>query len=187
VEFRDIHGFNRYAYANNNPYKYVDPDGRQSMEVWNPMDEVNMLAIGLGYENKQDANANFANDIKEVTVEGTVMTLDGATTAANYIAAEIGTYATVPSPLSPAFAEAATVLTLVGVTTELISSAITGDGNNGAEHAISNVISVGYGKKAEKLAMKHTEYREVGATIEVLYKKIFQKAYEVGQQDDAQE
>tara|TARA_Y100000782_G_scaffold115479_1_gene158992 strand:+ start:11091 stop:11324 length:234 start_codon:yes stop_codon:yes gene_type:complete len=22
-----IHGFNRYTYANNNPYKYVDPDG----------------------------------------------------------------------------------------------------------------------------------------------------------------
>jgi uncharacterized protein RhaS with RHS repeats len=21
------HGFNRYTYANNNPYKYVDPDG----------------------------------------------------------------------------------------------------------------------------------------------------------------
>ncbi|MCV2886474.1 RHS repeat-associated core domain-containing protein [Aestuariibacter sp. AA17] len=24
-----IHGFNRYAYANNNPYKYTDPDGRE--------------------------------------------------------------------------------------------------------------------------------------------------------------
>jgi hypothetical protein len=24
-----IHGFNRYAYANNNPYKYTDPDGRK--------------------------------------------------------------------------------------------------------------------------------------------------------------
>jgi uncharacterized protein RhaS with RHS repeats len=24
-----IHGFNRYAYANNNPYKYIDPDGRE--------------------------------------------------------------------------------------------------------------------------------------------------------------
>ncbi|WP_228150428.1 RHS repeat-associated core domain-containing protein [Acinetobacter puyangensis] len=23
----NLHGFNRYAYANNNPYKYVDPDG----------------------------------------------------------------------------------------------------------------------------------------------------------------
>ena len=22
------HGFNRYAYANNNPYKYTDPDGK---------------------------------------------------------------------------------------------------------------------------------------------------------------
>ncbi|MGW7677945.1 RHS repeat-associated core domain-containing protein [Shewanella sp. S23-S33] len=27
VGFRDVHSFNRYAYANNNPYKYVDPDG----------------------------------------------------------------------------------------------------------------------------------------------------------------
>ncbi|MDT7526245.1 RHS repeat-associated core domain-containing protein [Pseudidiomarina sp. GXY010] len=29
VGFKDIHSFNRYAYANNNPYKYVDPDGRE--------------------------------------------------------------------------------------------------------------------------------------------------------------
>ena len=28
IGFRDVHSFNRYAYANNNPYKYVDPDGR---------------------------------------------------------------------------------------------------------------------------------------------------------------
>ena len=27
-----IHGFNRYAYANNNPYKYIDPDGKQSYQ-----------------------------------------------------------------------------------------------------------------------------------------------------------
>jgi uncharacterized protein RhaS with RHS repeats len=29
IGFRDVHSFNRYAYANNNPYKYVDPDGRE--------------------------------------------------------------------------------------------------------------------------------------------------------------
>lgn len=27
-----IHGFNRYAYANNNPYKFIGPDGRQSYD-----------------------------------------------------------------------------------------------------------------------------------------------------------
>ena len=27
VGFRDVHSFNRYAYANNSPYKYVDPNG----------------------------------------------------------------------------------------------------------------------------------------------------------------
>ena len=28
-----IHGFNRYAYANNNPYKYTDPTGMASFET----------------------------------------------------------------------------------------------------------------------------------------------------------
>ncbi|TVK90666.1 hypothetical protein AYI83_21545 [Shewanella algae] len=33
VGFRDVHSFNRYAYGNNNPYKYVDPDGAASQAV----------------------------------------------------------------------------------------------------------------------------------------------------------
>jgi uncharacterized protein RhaS with RHS repeats len=36
VGFRDVHSFNRYAYANNNPYKYTDPDGLmpESFDQW---------------------------------------------------------------------------------------------------------------------------------------------------------
>lgn len=33
VGFKNIHNFNRYAYANNNPYKYIDPDGRDSISI----------------------------------------------------------------------------------------------------------------------------------------------------------
>ena len=36
VDFRqeNIHSFNRYAYANNNPYRYVDPDGREDTPAY---------------------------------------------------------------------------------------------------------------------------------------------------------
>ena len=33
VEPGNLHSFNRYAYGNNNPYKYVDPDGRSAIDV----------------------------------------------------------------------------------------------------------------------------------------------------------
>lgn len=33
VDPSNVHSFNRYAYANNNPYKYVDPDGHSPIDV----------------------------------------------------------------------------------------------------------------------------------------------------------
>lgn len=36
VGFKNVHNFNRYTYANNNPYKYTDPDGRDASLVAKP-------------------------------------------------------------------------------------------------------------------------------------------------------
>lgn len=34
--FKDIHNFNRYAYGNNNPYRYTDPDGKFALPLLAP-------------------------------------------------------------------------------------------------------------------------------------------------------
>ena len=48
VGFREenLHSFNRYAYGNNNPYKFVDPDGNSPLSVF--LVEVAKLT-GIGY------------------------------------------------------------------------------------------------------------------------------------------
>ena len=43
VGFRDIHSFNRYAYANNNPYRYTDPNGQYAESLW----DAASLSIGI--------------------------------------------------------------------------------------------------------------------------------------------
>jgi RHS repeat-associated protein len=34
VGYSNVHNFNRYAYANNNPYKYIDPDGKNALTAF---------------------------------------------------------------------------------------------------------------------------------------------------------
>lgn len=43
----DLHSFNRYAYANNNPYKYVDPDGHSVLDVGFLIYDIGKLGVAI--------------------------------------------------------------------------------------------------------------------------------------------
>ncbi|MCL6310338.1 hypothetical protein GE543_12435 [Pseudomonas sp. SZ57] len=47
VVIENIHSFNRYAYANNNPYKYVDPDGHSPLDVAFLIFDLGKLAMAV--------------------------------------------------------------------------------------------------------------------------------------------
>ncbi|WP_240132521.1 RHS repeat-associated core domain-containing protein [Shewanella cutis] len=51
--FKDVHNFNRYAYGNNNPYRYTDPDGKAADSWLNRPD-------GVSIQQHQDAHTGAA-------------------------------------------------------------------------------------------------------------------------------
>ncbi|WP_259333662.1 RHS repeat-associated core domain-containing protein [Pseudomonas sp. FW300-N2F2] len=60
VDFQtdNLHSFNRYAYANNNPYKYVDPDGRYAFLIAPAIYALTALAGALTVESISNGASN---------------------------------------------------------------------------------------------------------------------------------
>jgi RHS repeat-associated protein len=78
VGFTNIHTFNRYAYANNNPYKYVDPDGREVKLQWH---EVTLAGYNSGKNHSlltiTPNNPNHFNNYKRITQIGKLTNSSG--------------------------------------------------------------------------------------------------------------
>ena len=89
VGFRDVHSFNRYAYGNNNPYRYIDPDGKAA-ESW-----MNRPG-GVSIQQHQDAYTGAAAIGVAVWTSGAVTV--SVTAAAVATAIEVTAVATSEGP-----------------------------------------------------------------------------------------
>jgi RHS repeat-associated protein len=82
----NVHGFGRYTYGNNNPYRFTDPDGKESLDI-SIADELKVMAQSLGFSGVNDANTNGpaavtaakhqiaadAGDISDVATAGAIV------------------------------------------------------------------------------------------------------------------
>ena len=76
-EEKNVHSFNRYAYANNNPYKFVDPDGRIAETVW----DVANVAMDVASLAGNLAVGNYG----AAAVDGLGLLIDGVATAVPFV------------------------------------------------------------------------------------------------------
>uniref|UniRef100_UPI003566F328 RHS repeat-associated core domain-containing protein n=1 Tax=Arsukibacterium sp. TaxID=1977258 RepID=UPI003566F328 len=153
--------FNRYAYANNNPYKFVDPDGKKAESFFvqgKTYENVGQAVSGAWGDPRQSLDSGVQNSIPnvEVTAENIGTISDGAALGASVslaagqpqAAAVLGTFSLVTgvteammseNPQQGLIIEAASTITSlksVGVVVKIASGAI-----EGAPTAVKNVVA----------------------------------------------
>ena len=96
IGYRGVHSFNRYSYAANNPYKYVDPDGKaevfaldgQFVGIVNPLENNVYVQTANGNQSLNTSITDFHRISSVVYGEGPAAgrTADESTGIANVIA-----------------------------------------------------------------------------------------------------
>jgi len=69
--FRDVHSFNRYAYANNNPYKYVDPTGMNGKKPEQGIETIDQYLKRIRHSHYEgESNESAVDKAKSETPDG---------------------------------------------------------------------------------------------------------------------
>ncbi len=151
-----VMSFNRYSYVNNNPYKYVDPDGRNS--DW--FGGKNMYCFSCNNNDDDDKDGvTTSNDavnelIKEVAdvhkkgakklipTKGKVIeTLETIESASNSGSTGLAALALVAGPAAPELASASATLTVVGFTAGMTADILKTDFSAETPIGITSLIA----------------------------------------------
>jgi RHS repeat-associated protein len=176
----NIHSFNRYAYANNNPYKFVDRDGRSPEQVLNSSELAGLTGQMIG------ANPSSRAGATAIGVQWQSEALNQASGLSLVLGAGEGVMvahgvAQMAGPLSKLSTEALkSIIKENGGVTLLNSKGLFGSNVEGAKAALQTMTKVPEGLKAEALnAYKEIAIRNIHQEVQQIRLQIVEKALSI--------
>nr|WP_136249770.1 RHS repeat-associated core domain-containing protein [Ningiella ruwaisensis] len=156
-----IHGFNRYAYGNNNPSKFIDPTGMAPKFVDAIKEQVQVIVQSFGYDSPSLGNQNSAADsmsaAKQVASDIGNATVDiastTATVAGNVAADSLAPAATV-SALLPGGQGISAALTVADVAVNGGLAEALGAASGATTSALVGDVLTDYGSKSPNLGVR---------------------------------
>lgn len=159
-----IHGFNRYGYGNNNPYKFTDPSGMAPEFVDAIKQQVQIIAQSFGYDSPSQGNQHIAADsassAKQVASD---IGEAGATIVTNDAVQDFGDKLGYV-PLAPAQA-ISTGLNIASLALEGVAAGLSGDAAGNAAGAQAEKSHAGKGGSFKAAVFNYAVDKATGAAV----------------------